>query len=230
MTRIFTQIDELRAAAGTTMGPTEWLTIEQSRVDGFADATDDHQWIHVDVDRARGDPAFGGTIAHGFLTLSLIPQLRADAFETTGYALTVNYGLDRVRFPAPVPAGSRVRARFRVLSVEDVAGGERAVVEATVEREGSEKPVCVAELVLLGVRPETEAPRTVLGRPTPFVGREREAALLEGIFAESVEEQAPRVAIVTARDGAWTRDPFAASPLYRLIEGNDIWRIYRAEP
>lgn len=141
-----------RELLGRELSPSDWHLVTQEQIDAFAGVTGDRQWIHVDVERASRESPFGATVAHGFLTLSLIPGLRSESFAVDGFTTTVNYGVDRVRFPGPVPAGSRVRARFRVLSVEDVAGGERAVVEATVEREGLEKPVCVAELVLLGLR------------------------------------------------------------------------------
>jgi acyl dehydratase len=123
----------------------DWLAIEQSRIDDFARATDDPQWIHIDPVRAAAGP-FGTTIAHGFLTLSLIVKLFEQAMPPLeGYRLSVNYGLNRVRFPAPVPTGTRIRARFVVEDVEEVSGGEQARVAATIEREGHEKPVCVAE-------------------------------------------------------------------------------------
>ena len=123
----------------------DWLAIEQARIDAFAHATDDPQWIHTDPVRAAAGP-FGTTIAHGFLTLSLVVKLFEQAMPPLeGYRLSVNYGLNRVRFPAPVPSGSRIRARFVVEDVEDVSGGEQARVAATIEREGHEKPVCVAE-------------------------------------------------------------------------------------
>ena len=132
---------------GAELGPTEWLEITQERVNAFAAATDDPQWIHVDPERAAAGP-FGGTIAHGFLTLSLCVPFMGELVRPDGYAMGINYGVNRVRFPAPVPVGSRIRARFRVASVEQVTGGDQAVVEATVEREGGDKPVCVAELVV----------------------------------------------------------------------------------
>jgi len=125
----------------------DWFEVDQGRIDAFANATDDPQWIHTDPERAAAGP-FGGTIAHGFLTLSLcVPMLYEVLSPVDG--MVVNYGVNRVRFPAPVPAGSRIRGRFRVLSVEEATGGERAVIEAHVECEGVEKPVCVAELVVL---------------------------------------------------------------------------------
>jgi acyl dehydratase len=131
----------------TELGPTGWLEVTQERVDEFARATDDPQWIHTDPERAAAGP-FGGTIAHGFLTLSLCVPFLYEVMPDRGFALSVNYGVNRVRFPAPVPVGSRIRARFRVESVDEVTGGEQAVILATVEREGGEKPVCVAELVV----------------------------------------------------------------------------------
>ena len=136
---------------GAELGPSGWLEVGQERIDLFARATSDPQWIHTDPERAAAGP-FGTTIAHGFLTLSLCVPLLSELLPVDGYRLTVNYGVNRVRFPAPVPAGSRVRARFRVESVEEVAGGDQAVIVATVEREGGEKPVCVAELVVRHLR------------------------------------------------------------------------------
>jgi len=136
---------------GKELGPTEWFEVTQERIDGFARATDDPQWIHTDAVRAAEGP-FGTTIAHGFLTLSLCVPLMTQTLALTGYRLGVNYGVNRVRFPAPVPSGSRIRARFTVQSVEEVSGGDQGVVLATVEREGGDKPVCVAELVLRMIR------------------------------------------------------------------------------
>jgi acyl dehydratase len=130
---------------GAEYGPTGWLEITQERIDAFAGATDDHQSIHVDPELAAAGP-FGTTVAHGFLTLSLVVRLWNEVAPVHD-GVTLNYGLNRVRFPAPVPVGSRVRGRFRVESVEDVAGGTQATIAATIEREGSEKPVCVAELL-----------------------------------------------------------------------------------
>ena len=134
---------------GTELGPTSWLEVSQDRIDAFAGATDDSQWIHVDPERAAAGP-FGTTIAHGFLTLSLCVPMLYEALPPAG-GMVVNYGVDRVRFPAAVPSGGRVRGRFTVKSVETAAGGERATIAATVECEGVEKPVCVAELVLLAL-------------------------------------------------------------------------------
>lgn len=132
--------------AGDELGPTRWVEVGQDRVDAFAGATEDSQWIHTNRQRAAEGP-FGTTIAHGFLTLSLLPALWFEAAEDGDNPLTINYGVNRVRFPAPVPVGSRVRASFRVEEVTPVDGGEQARITATVEREGQEKPVCVAELV-----------------------------------------------------------------------------------
>jgi acyl dehydratase len=130
---------------GDTFGPSSWVEIEQPRIDAFADATGDHQWIHVDPERAASGP-FGTTIAHGYLTLSLLPAASSEVVPSEG-RMGINYGVNRVRFPAPVPVGSRVRASFEVLSVERLEGATQVTMKATVEREGGEKPVCVAEVV-----------------------------------------------------------------------------------
>jgi acyl dehydratase len=132
--------------AGAELGPTRWVDIDQERIDRFAAATDDSQWIHTNLERAAAGP-FGKPIAHGFLTLSLLPALWFEVAGDAGYAVTVNYGVNRVRFPSPVPVGSLVRARFRIDDVEQVDGGVQARISALVERAGQEKPVCVAELV-----------------------------------------------------------------------------------
>jgi acyl dehydratase len=139
----------LRDLVGQELGPSRWIEVSQSRVNAFAAATDDPQWIHVDSERAAAGP-FGTTVAHGFLTLALCVPMLYELLPPSG-KMVVNYGVDRVRFPAPVPSGSRVRGRFRVASVEDAAGGERATIEAVVECEGVEKPVCAASLVVLTV-------------------------------------------------------------------------------
>ena len=131
--------------AGDEFGPSPWAEVTQARIDAFADATGDHQSIHVDPELAARGP-FGTTVAHGFLTLSLLPAAVFELVPDDG-RVALNYGLNRVRFPAPVPSGSRVRASIRVESVEPVPGGEQVTFAATVEREGGEKPVCVAELV-----------------------------------------------------------------------------------
>ena len=132
-------------SVGAVLGPSGWVEITQERIDAFAGATDDPQWIHVDPARAAAGP-FGTTIAHGYLTLALLPALLGEVLET-GASLTINYGLNRVRFPAPVPVGSRLRGRFHVTSAVEIAGGAQLTIAATVEREGGEKPVCVAEAV-----------------------------------------------------------------------------------
>lgn len=142
-------MSDLRALVGTELGPTSWIAVTQERIDAFAAATDDPQWIHVDRERAASGP-FGGTIGHGFLTLSLCVPMLQEVLPR-GPGMTLNYGTDRVRFPAPLPSGSRVRGRFRVLDVESTPRGDRARIEATVECEGSAKPVCVAELLVLSV-------------------------------------------------------------------------------
>jgi acyl dehydratase len=131
--------------AGQELGPSRWLEVTQERIDAFADATDDHQSIHVDPELAAQGP-FGTTVAHGYLTLSLLIPLWNDVYQHDG--IGINYGLNRLRFPAPVPSGSRVRARFRVEALDEVPGGVQATIAATVECEGQDKPVCVAELLL----------------------------------------------------------------------------------
>jgi len=135
---------------GSELGPTSWIEVTQERIDAFAAATNDPQWIHVDAERAAAGP-FGTTIAHGFLTLSLCVPMLYEVLPERGGTMAVNYGANRVRFPAPVPSGSKVRGRFLVLEVEPSDHGERATIEATVECDGAEKPVCVAELVVLAV-------------------------------------------------------------------------------
>jgi acyl dehydratase len=140
-------LDELKERAGQEWGVGEWMEITQERVNQFADATDDHQWIHVDVERAKQGP-FGAPIAHGFLTLSLVLTLaRGTSPQVDGVRMAVNYGLNRVRFPAPVRVGKRVRARVRNLSVDDSPGGVQVTNQITVEIEGEGKPACVAETI-----------------------------------------------------------------------------------
>ena len=131
---------------GQELAVGEWVVVDQPMIDKFAEATGDHQWIHVDRERAAKGP-FGTTVAHGFLTLSLLPRLAASAFEIADVRMSVNYGLNRVRFPAPVPSGSRIRARLKLLAYEPLDGGAQLVTEVTMEREGSDKPVCVAQSV-----------------------------------------------------------------------------------
>jgi len=142
----FEHLTDLQPLVGQEIGVSEWIGVEQQRIDQFADATGDHQWIHIDPVRAAAGP-FKTTVAHGFLTLSLLPEMSASAFEVRDTRMGVNYGLNRVRFPAPVPSGSRLRGRFKLLSYEPIQGGAQLTVEVTMEREGSPKPVCVAESV-----------------------------------------------------------------------------------
>lgn len=146
MTAVFRSVEELAAAVGTKLGPTDWLTIEQSRVDAFADATGDHQWIHVDIERAAAGP-FGGTIAHGYLTLSLCSLFLPRLMRVEMSGMGINYGLDRVRFTAPVRVGSRIRAVGEIASVTPVTGGVQVVVRVTVEIEGGARPACVADTI-----------------------------------------------------------------------------------
>ena len=126
------------------MGPSEWLEVTQDAIDAFADVTGDHQWIHVDPKRAKDTP-YGGTIAHGYYTLSLAPRFTEQILALEGFAFVVNYGLDRVRFPAPLPVGSKVRMAARLADVADISGGAQIKLELTFEREGGDKPVCVAD-------------------------------------------------------------------------------------
>jgi acyl dehydratase len=141
-------IEGLKALQGKTIGPSEWREVTQEDIDTFADLTDDHQWIHVDVERAKTESPFGTTVAHGNLTLSLIDGMRLAMMNTTGFVLGVNYGWNKVRFPAPVPAGSRVRTTGEIVEVEEVGGGWwQIVTRFMVEVEGSDKPACVADSV-----------------------------------------------------------------------------------
>ena len=141
-------IEETKNLIGQEVGPGEWREVTQQDIDDFARLSGDDQWIHVDVERAKAESPFGTTIAHGNLTLSMIDGFRRDLIESTGYKLGVNYGWNKVRFPAPVPVGARVRAKAEIVSVEDVGDGwYQVVTKFTVEAEGSEKPVCVAESV-----------------------------------------------------------------------------------
>jgi acyl dehydratase len=142
-----TDIAGLKGQVGEHLGYTEWREIDQDRVNLFADATDDHQWIHVDAERSASGP-FGGTIAHGYLTLSLAAPLMSELIEVEGVSMGINYGLDRVRFPAPVPVGSRIRAGGEIAEVTDVPGGVQAKLVITFEVEGGEKPACVAEVLV----------------------------------------------------------------------------------
>ena len=137
-------LDEVKAYVGKELGVSDWHTVTQEEIDEFAKVTGDDQWIHVDVERARQTP-FGGTIAHGYFTLSLGPGFSYEMVRFEGFAFALNYGLGRVRFPAPMPVGEKVRMRARLASVEEIPGGAQITTEQTFEREGGEKPVCVAE-------------------------------------------------------------------------------------
>jgi acyl dehydratase len=142
----FKSADELKAAIGKPLGYSDWLEIDQARIDQFADATGDHQWIHVDPERAKDGP-FGTTIAHGYLTLSITNMFLPQLVTVSTAKLGINYGANKVRFPAPVPVGSHIRVGGEILDVEDIAGGVQMIVRLTVEVEGSEKPACVVESV-----------------------------------------------------------------------------------
>ena len=142
----FETIAELKDLVGQEIGVSDWITVTQERIQLFADATNDHQWIHLDAERAKAGP-FGTTIAHGFLTLSLLPEMAASAFGVRETRMGVNYGLNKVRFPAPVPSGSRLRGRFKLVGYEPLEGGAQITVQVTMEREGSDKPVCIAESI-----------------------------------------------------------------------------------
>ncbi|TDP95114.1 MaoC family dehydratase [Labedaea rhizosphaerae] len=146
--RVFESIDELVAAKGEQLGPTDWFEITQERVDTFADATDDHQWIHIDKERAEAGP-FGTTIAHGYLTLSLIAHFGKALYRIKNLTMGINYGLNKVRFPAVVPVGSRLRASGEVLDVKPAAQGVQLFSRITIEIDGGDKPACVAETVSL---------------------------------------------------------------------------------
>ena len=139
----FEHLAELAALVGQEIGVSDWITVDQRRIDGFAEATGDRQWIHIDPQRAAAGP-FGTTIAHGFLTLSLLPEMGASAMEVRDTRMGVNYGLNKVRFTAPVPVASRLRGRFKLLAYEPIEGGAQLKMEVTMQREGSDKPVCVA--------------------------------------------------------------------------------------
>jgi acyl dehydratase len=145
--KIISGLDELRTYVGKEIGVSNWCEISQEMINAFADATGDHQWIHVDVARAKQESPYGGPIAHGFLTLSLTPKLLWEVYKVDGVKMGVNYGVNRVRFPAPVPAGSRVRAHVKLLELQEIEGGAQAITQVTFEREGNDKPVCVAETV-----------------------------------------------------------------------------------
>jgi acyl dehydratase len=146
--RVFTTFEEIEAAAGEEIGSSDWVEIDQGRVNQFADATGDHQWIHVDVEKAKEGP-FGGTIAHGYLTLSLVPWLGSQVFDLATPGAKLNYGVNKVRFPNPVLVGSRVRATVGIGEVTDLPAGKQLTLRYTIEIEGQDKPACVAETVVL---------------------------------------------------------------------------------
>ena len=146
--RVFSSFEEIEAATGEEIGTSEWVEITQDRVDQFAEATGDHQWIHVDVEKAKDGP-FGGTIAHGYLTLSLVPWLGSQVFELATPGAKLNYGVNKVRFPSPVPVGSRVRATVSVGEVVDISAGKQLTLKYVVAIENQDKPACVAETVVL---------------------------------------------------------------------------------
>jgi acyl dehydratase len=148
MTTTVNGIEELKGLVGETIGPSEWREVTQDLIDRFAEVSGDDQWIHVDTERAKTESPFGTTVAHGNLTLSMIDGFRSGLMESSGFKMGVNYGWNKVRFPAPVPAGSRIRASIAMLSFEEIGGGWHQVVQRwTVEVEGNEKPACVAESV-----------------------------------------------------------------------------------
>jgi acyl dehydratase len=142
-----TTLAELPSLKGHVLGTSDWFEISQDRVNMFADATDDQQWIHVDVERAKAESPFGGPIAHGFLTLAMFVPMWSQVLIVTDVGMAVNYGLNKVRFPAPVPSGSRIRLSATLTDIEEIKGGMQMTAAATIEREGSEKPVCVLEAV-----------------------------------------------------------------------------------
>lgn len=143
----FTSEPELRAGVGKDLGESRWIEVDQHRIDLFAEATGDHQWIHVDPERAKSGP-YGSTIAHGYLTLSLVPVVIGDVFRVENVKMALNYGVDKVRFPAPVPSGSRVRGRGEITKVEDANGGVQVGLRITMESEGGDRPVCVADTLV----------------------------------------------------------------------------------
>ncbi len=145
--REIASLAELKGLIGQEVAVSDWIQITQERVNLFAEATGDRQWIHLDVERCRKESPFGGTVAHGFLTLSLLPMLMENAFVMTDVKMGVNYGLNKVRFPSIVPVGSRVRGRMTLLTVEDIEGGAQMTWQVTMEQEGGDKPVCVAESI-----------------------------------------------------------------------------------
>jgi acyl dehydratase len=151
--RVFEGFDELKAAAGNEVGVSDWVEVTQQRIDGFAEATGDHQWIHVDVERARRELPFGTTIAHGLLTLSLVPLFFKSVLRIDGLKNSLNYGSNRVRYMAPVPAGSRLRGRIRIEEATDAPpNGLRVIYRTTVELDGAKRPACVADTIAVHYR------------------------------------------------------------------------------
>ncbi|GLW10061.1 MaoC family dehydratase [Microtetraspora sp. NBRC 13810] len=148
--RIFADLGELKAAKGEHLGHTDWRTVTQEQVNLFADATDDHQWIHVDPERAKAGP-FGGPIAHGYLTLALLPSFLSQLFNVQGIKMGVNYGLNKVRFPSPVPVGSRIRAGAELIDVKGTPAGTLSTLRLTIEVEGARRPACIADFLALYV-------------------------------------------------------------------------------
>ena len=146
--RRFLTVEELEAEVGKEVAVSEWMVLSQERVNQFAEATDDPQWIHVDPERAKRESPFGGTIAHGFLTLSLLPKFFEQCIDQPSGKMSINYGLNKVRFPTPMLVGGRMRGRFTLMSLERISGGIQTTWQVTMECEGSDKPVCVAESVL----------------------------------------------------------------------------------
>lgn len=141
-------LEEMKTLVGQEVAVSPWFDITQERINQFADATGDHQWIHTDVERARRESPFGGPIAHGFMTIALVPAMLESAVTMVDMKMGVNYGLNKVRLPAPVPAGSRVRARLTIQRIDDIEGGAQVEWGVVIEREGGDKPVCVAELLM----------------------------------------------------------------------------------
>jgi acyl dehydratase len=145
--RVYASIAEFAAAAGDDLGTTDWIEIDQERIDRFADATGDHQWIHVDPERAASGP-FGQTIAHGFLTLSMLPVVMGSLYRVEGISMAVNYGLEKVRFPAPVPVGSKLRGSSSVTSTQELDGAVQGTITTTIEVDGSDRPACVVQSIV----------------------------------------------------------------------------------
>jgi acyl dehydratase len=151
--RVFKDLDDLAASVGETIGPTGWIPISQRRVNAFADATDDHQWIHVDRERAA-QSQFGGTIAHGYMTLAMLPMIASNLFVIEHRGAKLNYGVNKVRFPAPVPVDSKIRGSVTIAGVEDVAIGKRLTLDYVVEVDGQDKPGMIAQSVVIVLDPE----------------------------------------------------------------------------